>query len=365
MKLILKSQVTVLLIFIIFTTACNKEERKPKHEMKINTFIPTDDEKVYEKVKNFHKLLETNNVNHKKQEERIEAGEALWLMEATGNYLYNRNAKFKKDRDNLTLEFELSFELEQDEQKRITVSKSKVLQELKILHRTFENRSSSMKRLPRLVDYEIASVKDGVVNFKVEVILVTKELRERYDKDREYGLPQQKVPVPGCNPNAVEVEDYYCADYLNLGYFASLNVALAEDYAEAVSECLEANYGQYFTTNVMFIRSHFPNSSEDYGAIYCYDDGNYDEYTIKGDLAGHDYYPVESFADYGEEAIDLWNGDICTHPGNINSGPWIPAYNGVLRYRPEVFRYNFDGIGQRAHWCVTGVMMGRSITYQD
>jgi len=162
--------------------------------------------------------METTDINLRQKDEQIDAGEAMWLMEATGNHLYNRNAKYKHGNENLSLDFELSFKLEQGESKQATVSKNEVLKEVEVLHRTIDSCSSSMSRLPRLVDYEIASIKEGMVNFKVRVVLVNEELRESYDANRIYGLPEVKRKSSS-GVNISNIASYDCA--LNLGATAA------------------------------------------------------------------------------------------------------------------------------------------------
>lgn len=325
--------------------------------MKIKTYLPTEEVNVVDKVKSFKQQVETANTNYNKQDERIEAGEAMWLMEATANYLYNRNAKYQKDRENLTLDLELSFELEQDEKMQATLSKNKVLQEVKTLHAIIESRSSSMNRLPRLVDYEIASIKDGVINYKVEVILVTEELRESYDENRKYGLPKiSKIPTSTTN-GVINISNYDCV-------YHAIGAVQADNYAAAVVDCLEDNYGQYFATFVGGSSSHSPNSSiSNYSgtsSISCYDDGSYDEYAMKGEIGAHDYYYPSYFEQYSEEAIDLWNGDIATFTPGVLPGPFVP-HN--VNYGPQTFTYAFLEIGSKPYWCIRGVRMGRSYLY--
>lgn len=300
----------------------------------------------------------------RQKDERIDAGEAMWLMEATGNYQYNRNAKYKKDVENLTLDFELSFKLEQDETKQATLSESEVMEEVKVLHATIESRAKSMKRLPRLVDYEIASVKDGIVNFKVEVILVRTELRDSYDETKEYGLPELSKAYAYSN-NVFNVANYDCASP-PAEYLPITGLTLAGEYADAVADCLEDNYGQYFATNVQYYRSHWHGGSYEGNphngnhVIYCYDDGSYDEYAMKGEFDAHSYYHPDNLEDYGKEAIDLWNGDIATHPhaGSQN----IPNY---ISYSPQVFSYGFLELNSNPYWCIRGVRIGVSYSFSD
>lgn len=54
MKFNLKPQVTVLALFIIFITACTKQESEPIPGMTIQTYLPTEKVNVVEKVKNFN-----------------------------------------------------------------------------------------------------------------------------------------------------------------------------------------------------------------------------------------------------------------------------------------------------------------------
>jgi len=314
--------------------------------IEINTYLPTADVNVVKKVKNFHQLVETTDINLRQKDEQIDAGEAMWLMEATGNYLYNRNAKYKHGNENLSLDFELSFKLQQGVSKQATVSKNEVLKEVEVLHRTIDSRSSSMSRLPRLVDYEIASIKEGMVNFKVRVVLVNEELRESYDANREYGLKEQRVP--GC-ANGVTKLSKSCANVF-LGYGQR-----PFEYIEECVDCLRENYGQYWVSNISLVRSHIPNSS--IGYIDCYDDGTYDEYAMKGELF-HGEHTYDVYIPYGEKAINFWNNDICSFVK-----PYTPPNMIVGKYVVDDFLFENGDEGSQSYWCVQGVYIGRAALY--
>ena len=327
--------------------------------IEINTYLPTADVNVVKKVKNFHQLVETTDINLRQKDEQIDAGEAMWLMEATGNYLYNRNAKYKHDIENLGLDFELCFKLEQSETKQPTVSKNEVTAQLQTLQKTIESRSKSLNRLPRLIDYEIASIKGEMVNFKVKVVLVTEELRESYDANRIYGLPEVRRESSS-NVNISNIDNYDCA--LLLGSIP------APDYVDAVLECLENNYGQFFATSIETVSSHdhtVAYEGDNPNPVYqieCYDDGYYDEYAMKGEVWSHGNYPHE---EAGEKAIDLWNGDIATFsPSGYINQPNIGNPQG-LAFGPQNFVFEYIDISSYPYWCIRGVTMGRNYLYSD
>jgi len=279
----------------------------------------------------------------------------MWLMEATGNYLYNRNAKYKHDIENLGLDFELCFKLQQGVSKQATVSKNEVLKEVEVLHRTIDSRSSSMSRLPRLVDYEIASIKEGMVNFKVKVALVESILRKSYDANNEYSLPEQKVS--GCS-NGIRKLNNSCAYAQNLGYFYQ-TPAFPFDYVNAMLDCLETNYGQYFLTNVGYASSHGSNYTN---TANCYDDGTYNEYAFEGIL--HDPRPPIDYNQYGIAAINLWNNDICSSNGILF--PFgNPVGTGTVLPTADYIQQTYDEISGKSYWCIQGIYFGLSSSYND